>query len=113
MIYWVLFALFEVFMVLVCIFIAKKMVANRTGPVKNIVIGKDDEKTIKEMENLSCKELITKIKMDYARKLLRGSKYPIGDIATRCGYDSFAYFSKVYKQTFSITPSMERNARDS
>lgn len=64
---------------------------------------------IKEMENLSCKELITKIKMDYARKLLRGSKYAIGDIAIRCGYDSFAYFSKVYKQTFSITPSMERN----
>ena len=67
---------------------------------------------IKEMENLSCKELITKIKMDYARKLLRGSKYPIGDIAVRCGYDSFAYFSKVYKQTFSITPSMERSGHN-
>lgn len=67
---------------------------------------------IKEMENLSCKELITKIKMDYARKLLRESKYPIGDIAARCGYDSFAYFSKVYKQTFSITPSMERSTHN-
>lgn len=63
---------------------------------------------IKETENLSCKELITKIKMDYARKLLRSSKCSIGDIAARCGYDSFAYFSKVYKQTYSITPSMER-----
>ena len=63
---------------------------------------------IKETENLSCKELITKLKMEYARNLLRSSKYAIGDIATRCGYDSFAYFSKVYKQTYSITPSMER-----
>ena len=65
---------------------------------------------IKEVENLSCKELITKIKMEYARKLLRSSKCAIGDIAARCGYDSFAYFSKVYKQTFSITPSMERSS---
>ena len=63
---------------------------------------------IKETENLSCKELITKLKMEYARNLLRCSKCAIGDIATRCGYDSFAYFSKVYKQTYSITPSMER-----
>ena len=67
---------------------------------------------MKEMENLSCKELITKIKMDYARKLLRNSKYAIGDIAVRCGYDSFAYFSKVYKQTFSVAPSMERSGTD-
>ena len=64
---------------------------------------------IKETENLSCKELITKIKMEYARNLLRNSKHAIGDIAVRCGYDSFAYFSKVYKQTYSITPSMERD----
>ena len=67
---------------------------------------------IKAMENLSCKELITKIKMDYAQKLLRHSKCAIGDIAVRCGYDSFAYFSKVYKQTFSITPSMERSTHN-
>lgn len=68
---------------------------------------------IKELENLSCKELITQIKMEHARKLLRHSRKPIGDIAVQCGYDSFAYFSKVYKQTYGITPSNERenNAR--
>ena len=63
---------------------------------------------IKEIEDCSCKELITRIKMEYARKLLRGSRLPIGDIAVKCGYDSFAYFSKVYKTTFGITPSAER-----
>jgi len=63
---------------------------------------------IKELEDLSCKELITQIKMEHARKLLRHSRKPIGDIAVQCGYDSFAYFSKVYKQTYGITPSTER-----
>ena len=54
------------------------------------------------MENLNCKELITKIKMDYARKLLQGSEYAIGDIAIRCGYDNFAYYSKVYKLCYLV-----------
>lgn len=64
---------------------------------------------IKELEDMSCKELITKMKMEYARKLLRLSKFSIGDIAIQCGYDSFAYFSKVYKDTFGISPSTERD----
>lgn len=63
---------------------------------------------IKELEDMSCKELVTAIKMTYAQKLLRSSRYSIGDIAARCGYDSFAYFSKVYKATYGITPSSER-----
>ena len=64
---------------------------------------------IKDLEDMSCKELITKMKMEYARKLLRLSKFSIGDIAIQCGYDSFAYFSKVYKATFGISPSTERD----
>ena len=68
---------------------------------------------IKTVEGLSCKELVTKIKMDHARNLLRHSKLPIGDIAVLCGYDSFAYFSKVYRQTFALTPSGERGHAES
>lgn len=67
---------------------------------------------IKVTEDMTCKELITKIKMEYAQKLLRSSKCSIGDVAVKCGYDSFAYFSKVYKQTFSKTPSMERTSSE-
>ena len=46
--------------------------------------------------------------MDYAQKLLRSSKCPFGDVAAKCGYDSFAYFSKVCTQTFSVKPGMDR-----
>lgn len=63
---------------------------------------------IKELENVSCKEFITKIKMEHARNLLRGTRCAIGDIAAQCGYDSFAYFSKVYRTYYGITPSQER-----
>ncbi|MCF0136542.1 MAG: response regulator [Lachnospiraceae bacterium] len=63
---------------------------------------------IKETENMSCKELVNNIKMDYARSMLRTSRLSIGDISEKCGFNSFAYFSKVYKETFGITPSQER-----
>ncbi|MGI6316807.1 MAG: response regulator transcription factor [Christensenellales bacterium] len=66
---------------------------------------------IKELEDLNCKELITKIKMEFARKLLQKSRFSIGEIAIQCGYDSFAYFSKVYRQTYGITPTMEREGK--
>ena len=59
MVKWILLALFEVFVVWVCIFIAKKMVANRTGLTKFMVIGKDDEETIKEMENIVRRIILT------------------------------------------------------
>ena len=63
---------------------------------------------IKAGTGYSCKEYITHEKMSFARHLLQNTKLPIGEIAARCGYDNFAYFSKVYKDTYEITPSAER-----
>lgn len=63
---------------------------------------------IKSIENKSVKELITSVKMEHARQLLRNTQKPIGEISQKCGYDSFAYFSKVYKETYGLTPSQER-----
>ena len=64
---------------------------------------------IKRTECCSVKELVTKIKMEHAKGLLQNTKYQISEIAFKCGYDSFAYFSKVYRETYGITPSQERS----
>ena len=66
---------------------------------------------IKSVDNMTCKELITRMKMEHAQDLLRHSRMPIGDVAQKCGYDSFAYFSKVYKDTFGETPSTARGKK--
>jgi len=63
---------------------------------------------IKLTENMTVKELVTKKKMEHAKAMLHNTKHPISDIAAKCGYDSFAYFSKVYRETYGITPSQER-----
>lgn len=58
--------------------------------------------------NDSLKNLITGKKMKYARALLKNSDLPVGEIAVKCGYDSFAYFSKVYRSIYKESPSDTR-----
>ncbi|WP_022761652.1 MULTISPECIES: response regulator transcription factor [unclassified Butyrivibrio] len=63
---------------------------------------------VKTTESMTVKELITSVKMEHARNMLRNTKMPIGTISQKCGYDSFAYFSKIYRDTYNLTPSQER-----
>lgn len=49
---------FEVFLIFVCIFAAKKMLANQTVLAKFVVIGEDDANTIKEMEMIARKIML-------------------------------------------------------
>ena len=56
----------------------------------------------------TLKELIIHEKMAYAKHMLENTDMPIGDISTAIGFNSFAYFSKVYKDTYHVTPSQSR-----
>lgn len=67
---------------------------------------------IRESAGISSKELITIKKMTYAKKLLQTTSLPIGEVARRCGYDSFAYFSKVYRSVNGQSPTETRNLAD-
>ena len=67
---------------------------------------------IKKYQDMGCKEYITQLKMNYARELLRAGKTRISNVASLCGYDSFSYFSKVYKDTFGITPREEKKGQE-
>ena len=51
---------------------------------------------------------IAREKMQYARTLIQTTSKSIGDIAVECGFDSFAYFSKVYKSIYGISPKSTR-----
>lgn len=67
---------------------------------------------IREIAGISSKELITVKKMNYAKKLLQTTSLPVGEVARRCGYDSFAYFSKVYRSVNGQSPTETRNLTD-
>ena len=63
---------------------------------------------VRENVGITSKELITVKKMAYAKKLLETTTLQIGEVADKCGYDSFAYFSKVYKTVNKQSPSETR-----
>ncbi|GHC16536.1 GlxA family transcriptional regulator [Aidingimonas halophila] len=50
------------------------------------------------------------IRLQQARKLLRDSDRPVGDIALQTGFSSGAHFSTAYRNHYGITPREERLA---
>lgn len=64
---------------------------------------------VKNAIGYSCTELIIRVKMSYAKTLLETTQLPVGEVAQRVGYTSFAYFSKVYKDLYGKTPRQSRH----
>ena len=56
----------------------------------------------------SLKTFITQKRMRRGRELLLTTDLTIGEISAACGYESAAYFSKVYRDTYHTTPREER-----
>lgn len=86
--------------------------------------GKTDVESVAEQMKLSRAQLnrrilsitgqntlsyITQIRISKAKRLLRADLVtPIGDIATKCGFDDVAYFSRFFKLQTGMTPSQYR-----
>ncbi|MCQ2974398.1 MAG: response regulator [Bacteroidales bacterium] len=52
---------------------------------------------------------IINIRINIAKEMLNNNYFePIGDIATKCGFEDVSYFSRVFKQICGITPSQFR-----
>ena len=50
-----------------------------------------------------------RVRLSRAKRLLKADVLmPIGDVAQRCGFDDVTYFSRIFKQTFDMTPSQYR-----
>jgi AraC-like DNA-binding protein len=62
-------------------------------------------KVFKAAYQLTPKEFLTKIRMDYARSLLATGYFTIKEIAVRCGFENEKYFSTVFKAYYGAAPS--------
>lgn len=50
-----------------------------------------------------------RVRLSRAKRLLKADvQMPIGEVALRCGFDDVAYFSRIFKQAFDLTPSQYR-----
>ena len=55
--------------------------------------------------NITPTQMITKMRMEYAKELMITKRYKISQIAELCGYDNVYYFSNVFKKHFGTSPS--------
>ena len=52
---------------------------------------------------------ITKIRVDYAKQLLKGNPdLTINEVGMRCGFSDQAYFSRIFKQQVGVSPLQYR-----
>lgn len=60
---------------------------------------------IRNLSGMSIKDYITKVRMDYAVKLLKETEMSVQEISERCGYTTSRYFSTAFKAYTGKTPT--------
>ena len=66
-------------------------------------------RVFKNRFGITLKKYHDDLRIKEAMQLLSYSNYSIGEISMICGYEDFNYFSRIYKQKTSLTPSEYRN----
>lgn len=62
-------------------------------------------KKIKALTNLSVVEFIRSIRLSHAMELLHTGEYNVTEVSEMCGFSTPAYFSRVFKEHFGMSPS--------
>ena len=57
---------------------------------------------------MSVNQLITKLRVEEAARLLRSEQLSISEIAAQVGIPDFNYFSKVFKKVTNLSPTAYR-----
>ncbi|WP_291528006.1 ATP-binding protein [Bacteroides sp. UBA939] len=66
---------------------------------------------IKAITGFNSSGYILQMRLDKAKRMLASTDTPVGDIALKCGFPEMSYFSRIFKQTFQMTPSQYRKKR--
>jgi two-component system response regulator YesN len=67
-------------------------------------------RVFKQFEKISIRDYIEKCRMDMAMSLIQNSRMKIYEVAEKCGYQNTAYFIKIFKVHYEMTP---QECRDS
>ncbi|MBQ0106298.1 MAG: helix-turn-helix transcriptional regulator, partial [Armatimonadetes bacterium] len=68
-------------------------------------------KVIKETFGMTYTDLVSKLRVEKAKELLKMTKIPIAQIAFECGFNDQSYFTKVFLKYTKMTPGACRRGR--
>jgi AraC-like DNA-binding protein/mannose-6-phosphate isomerase-like protein (cupin superfamily) len=57
---------------------------------------------------LSVGKYIRELKLQYSCELLHGTRLAVGEIASRCGYDTVFSYSRAFRRTYGMAPTAYR-----
>ncbi len=66
----------------------------------------------KKETEMTVTEYINRRKMLIAKDMIRGTAYPLHEISDRLGYESYSYFSRVFKKEFGVAPGHLKRTED-
>ncbi len=69
------------------------------------------QRIIYKRYGMSFVELRTHYRLSAAQNMIEGSSESLLKIAEKCGYDNYAYFTKLFKQKFGVLPSEYRKTK--
>ena len=69
--------------------------------------------TFKEQTGLGVTEFIRNKQFEKAKQLLKETALPVSDIAAKCGFNDYNYFSRVFKKRFGLSPKALRKFQSS
>lgn len=59
--------------------------------------------------NASPKKYFMEMRLERARHLLLQTEAAVSEVALACGFENLSYFSRVYRATFGVSPTMQRS----
>ena len=66
----------------------------------------------KKIYSTTPNKYINNLRIAKAKSLLENTDYSIDEIAYRCGYNDYSYFSKVFNRSEGLSPSFYRNNKE-
>lgn len=65
-------------------------------------------KIIKKHTGFTFKQLVQKVRLQHAVRLLKTTRMPVVEVMEKVGYDNITYFYKIFKETYHMTPKQYR-----
>lgn len=63
----------------------------------------------KKVVHMTPFEYLIRVRIDKSCDMLRNTNFPIGEISEQCGFNSFSYFTKIFREKVGCSPREYRN----
>lgn len=75
------------------------------------ISGRHFSRLMQQYYGMSYTEKVNEVRCNFAKEMLENSDVPISEVCARSGFQSYAYFGRVFKQLNGMSPSEYRKAK--